>query len=137
MDVDQQEASPDRFSSPEDIDRFLMHLQAGRKDEAEELMAALLGLEARTAKRILADPDGEPLTVALKSMGATRARFEEAFSAANETDENGLRPRRSAAELQSFFESLSFNKAKVLLTYWDWAISRSGPYAALSTDAHI
>jgi hypothetical protein len=137
MDVDPQEAAPDRFSSPEDIDRFLMHLHAGRKDEAEKLMAALLGLEARTAKRILADPDGEPLTVALKAMGATRARFEEAFSASNETDENGLHPRRSGAELQSFFESLSFNKARVLLTYWDWAISRSGPYAALSTDSKI
>jgi Uncharacterised protein conserved in bacteria (DUF2336) len=137
MDADQQEATADRFSSPEDIDRFLMHLHAGRVDEAEQLMSALLGLEARTAKRILADPDGEPLTVALKAMGATRARFEEAFSASSEISENGLRPRRSATELQSIFESLSFNKARVLLTYWDWAISRSGPYAALSTEANI
>jgi hypothetical protein len=36
------------------------------------------------------------------------------------------------AELQGFFESLSFNKARVLLTYWDWGVLGTGPYAAAS-----
>ena len=36
---------------------------------------------------------------------------------------------RSTVELQNIFDSMSFNKARVLLTYWDWAVMKSGPYA--------
>ena len=39
-----------------------------------------------------------------------------------------LRQDRKVEELQSLFDTLSFNKARVLLTYWDWAVSQSGPY---------
>jgi uncharacterized protein (DUF2336 family) len=132
MDSEQQETAPARFPSPEDIDRLLEFLLAGNRSEAERLMSSLLGLHAATAARILSDPDGEPLTVALKAMGATRSRFEAVFSALHAIDQNTLRPSRSAAELQSFFESMSFNKARVLVTYWDWAMARTGPYAALT-----
>ncbi len=132
MDSEQQETAPARFPSPEDIDRLLEFLLAGNRSEAEQLMSSLLGLHAATAARILSDPDGEPLTVALKAMGATRSRFEAVFSALHAIDQNTLRPSRSAAELQSFFESMSFNKARVLVTYWDWAMARTGPYAALT-----
>jgi uncharacterized protein (DUF2336 family) len=131
MDSDPQEATPVRSSSPEDVDRLLEALLAGERTQTEQLLAALLGLQTATAARILSDHQGEPLTVALKAMGVTRARFEEVFSALETAGENPLRPHRSARELQSFFESLSFNMARVLLTYWDWAIMRSGPYATL------
>jgi hypothetical protein len=132
MDCDPQETTPVRFSSLEDMERLLELLLAGKRTETEELLAALLGLQTATAARILSDHQGEPLTVALKAMGATRARFEEVFSALETAGDNHLRPHRGARELQSFFESLSFNMAKVLLTYWDWAVMRSGPYATLS-----
>jgi uncharacterized protein (DUF2336 family) len=132
MDSDPQDTQPVRFSNPQDMERLLTVLLAGKRTETEELLAALLGLQTATAARILSDHQGEPLTVALKAMGATRARFEEVFSALEAAGENHLRPHRSARELQSFFESLSFNMARVLLTYWDWAVMRSGPYATLS-----
>ena len=132
MDSDPQDTPPVRFSSPQDMERLLTVLLAGKRTETEQLLAALLGLQTATAARILSDQQGEPLTVALKAMGATRARFEEVFSALEAAGDNHLRPRRSARELQSFFESLSFNMARVLLTYWDWAVMRSGPYATLS-----
>jgi hypothetical protein len=41
-------------------------------------------------------------------------------------------PADTLPELQGFFESLSFNKARVLLTYWDWAVNRKGPYATVT-----
>jgi len=132
MDSDPQDTPTVRFSSPQDMERLMTVLLAGKRTETEQLLAALLGLQTATAARILSDHQGEPLTVALKAMGATRARFEEVFSALEAAGENPLRPRRSARELQSFFESLSFNMARVLLTYWDWAVMRSGPYATLS-----
>jgi hypothetical protein len=36
---------------------------------------------------------------------------------------------RDVTDLQSMFETLSFNKARILLTYWDWAQGKTGPYA--------
>jgi hypothetical protein len=123
MDSDQDEASSDRLAKREDVGRLAGVLLAGDHIEAEKQLAGLLALDPLTAKRILADQGGEPLTVALKALGATRARFEEVLSALN---------GQNAGALQSFFDSLSFNKARVLLTYWDWAVSRTGPYALLS-----
>jgi hypothetical protein len=40
-----------------------------------------------------------------------------------------IRPGRVIEELQNVFDSLSFNKARILLTYWDWYVRKSGPYA--------
>jgi hypothetical protein len=31
-------------------------------------------------------------------------------------------------ELHALFDSLSFNKARMLLSYWDWASREAGPY---------
>ena len=36
---------------------------------------------------------------------------------------------RDLDDLQSIFETMSFTKARILLTYWDWAQCKSGPYA--------
>jgi uncharacterized protein (DUF2336 family) len=124
MDSDQDEAASDRLAKREDVDRLADVLVAGDHIEAERQLAHLLALDPSTARRILSDHGGEPLTVALKALGATRARFEEVLSAVH---------GQNAGRLQSFFDSLSFNKARVLLTYWDWAVSRTGPYALLSS----
>ena len=40
-----------------------------------------------------------------------------------------IKPDRNPEELQAIFEGLSFNKARILLTYWDWYIRKAGPYA--------
>jgi hypothetical protein len=131
MDSDQPEEATHRFARPEEIERLIDSLGGTNGVAAEALMSSLLGIAPQTARRILADAQGEPLTVALKAAGASRAQFEQLLSQLLSSTNNFVRPRSSAAELQSFFECLSFNKARVLLTYWDWAVSRTGPYAAL------
>jgi uncharacterized protein (DUF2336 family) len=131
MDSDQPEEASHRFARPEEIERLIDSLTDTDGIAAEALMSSLLGIATQTARRILADAQGEPMTVALKAAGATRAQFEQLLLRLLSSTDNFIRPRSSAAELQSFFESLSFNKARVLLTYWDWAVSRTGPYAAL------
>jgi hypothetical protein len=40
-----------------------------------------------------------------------------------------IREDRPTDDLQSIFDTLSFNKARILLTYWDWYAQKSGPYA--------
>ena len=91
----------------------------------------MLGIAAPTAERVISDPHGEPLAVACKALGASRADFERLLSGLKEASAQALHLSGDATDLQSFFETLSFNKARVLLTYWDWAILRSGPYAGL------
>jgi hypothetical protein len=36
---------------------------------------------------------------------------------------------RDIEELKPLFDTLSYNKAKILVTYWDWATQKTGPYA--------
>ena len=66
---------------------------------------------------------GEALTVALKAAGLTRAQFADIVD-----------KRPDAEALKAIFETLSFNKARVLLTYWDWAARRTGPYARIAAN---
>ena len=131
MRIDGETESPvgARFSTPEEIDRLVAAMASGSMPEAERALAEALGLNLETASKIVADAHGEPLCVALKALGVTRARFEEIVAAAKT---GAMRASHGLAELQGFFESLSFNKARVLLTYWDWGVLGTGPYAAAS-----
>jgi hypothetical protein len=84
------------------------------------------------ARRIIADEHGEPLTIALKVLGYPRAKFTDAIAALQQSPSSNLRGDRNPAELQSIFDSMSFNKARVLLTYWDWSAQKSGPYTQIA-----
>jgi uncharacterized protein (DUF2336 family) len=131
MRIDAETESPvgARFSTPEEIDCLIAAMASGNVPEAGRTLAAVLGLASETAAKILADARGEPLCVALKALGVPRARFEEVVAAAKT---GAIHASHALAGLQGFFESLSFNKARVLLTYWDWGVLGTGPYAAVS-----
>jgi len=97
---------------------LLSKLEDASPQEAGEIFSRLTHVSEETGARIADDAGGEALTVALKAAGLTRAQFA------------GIVDRRPEAEaLKAIFETLSFNKARVLLTYWDWAARRTGPYA--------
>lgn len=97
---------------------LLSRLEEAAPNEAGEIYAQLTHVSGETGGRIADDAGGEALTVALKAAGLTRAQF------------SGIVAKRDDAEdLKAIFETLSFNKARVLLTYWDWAARRTGPYA--------
>jgi uncharacterized protein (DUF2336 family) len=97
---------------------LLSKLEDASPQEAGEIFSRLTHVSEETGARIADDAGGEALTVALKAAGLTRAQFA------------GIIDRRPEAEaLKAIFETLSFNKARVLLTYWDWAARRTGPYA--------
>ena len=72
------------------------------------------------AERIIKDTDGEPLTVALKVLGCSRADFTRIMERVQVSEKSKLREDRNLSELQNLFDTLSFNKARVLFTYWDW-----------------
>lgn len=101
---------------------LLSRLEDAAPEAAGAIYAELVQVSRETGARIAEDQGGEALTVALKAAGLTRAQFA------------GLVDKRADAEaLKAIFDTLSFNKARVLLTYWDWAARRTGPYARIAT----
>jgi hypothetical protein len=123
------EASEAKFPDAHEVDRFIDLAAIGDIDGAVWHLSEIGGICEETGRRILADAEGEPLAVLLKSLGLSRTRFGEAVERLSQPPAALLRPGRNLADLQSIFDQLSFNKARVLLTYWDWAAQQTGPYA--------
>ena len=111
------------------VDELVEQIVEGRIDAAVETIAKLAEIHPENARRIVSDPDGEPLTVALKMLGISRINFAKAIKLFGTTPAAPLSSERDLQELQAMFDGLSFNKARTLMKYWDWAIEKTGPYA--------
>jgi uncharacterized protein (DUF2336 family) len=130
-------AAPQRADGPVageahevDIETALEAAAAQRKELAALHFAELAGVAEATALRILRDPFGEPVAVLFKALGLSRGRFLEAMERMRA---GGGQPEwRDSGELQAVFDALSFNKARMLLGYWDWFSWKTGPYAPRS-----
>jgi uncharacterized protein (DUF2336 family) len=111
---------------PELVKVQLAKAASGDFASAAETLAEMSSLAPETITRILEDRGGEPLMALLKTLGFPRSQVEGLVAALK----GGIiDPAKSPEELQSMFDSLSFNKARILLTYWDWSSLGSGPYA--------
>ncbi|HUQ37048.1 MAG TPA: DUF2336 domain-containing protein [Aestuariivirga sp.] len=124
-----EQGAETKFPDREQIESVVEFLNAGKLPEAANLLAEIAAIQPDNAVRIIADANGEPLTIALKAIGTNRVRFGELIDILKASDFGIIASTRSAVELQNIFDSMSFNKARVLLTYWDWAVMKSGPYA--------
>jgi hypothetical protein len=124
-----EQGAETRFPDREQIESFIEFLNAGKLPEAANILAEIAAIQPENAVRIIGDANGEPLTIALKAIGTNRVRFGEIIDILKASDFGIIASARSTAELQNIFDSMSFNKARVLLTYWDWAVLKSGPYA--------
>jgi hypothetical protein len=103
----------------------------GKLEIAADELAQVLQIAPPTALRILSDGEGEPLMVLLKVAGYPRQALAGLMKRFRDADLPLLSSGRELDELQSIFDTLSFNKARILLTYWDWAERKTGPYAPL------
>jgi uncharacterized protein (DUF2336 family) len=120
------------FSNPEKLMEALQLADDGQLDEAAAILGAAAQINPATAARILADRQGEPLAALFKAVGITRAAANEILHGLKNSISGLIDPERDPDELQGLFDSLSFNKARILLTYWDWATLKTGPYAPLN-----
>jgi uncharacterized protein (DUF2336 family) len=117
------------FPSPERVKAAINLAAQGQMDDAAAELAVCANLNPATALRIISDEQGDPIAALLKAMGVPRAAAKDILDQAVITI---LDHSRDPEELQSMFDSLSFNKARILITYWDWATLQSGPYAPLN-----
>ncbi len=121
-----------RFAPIEEILAALDLAGDGDIDGAAAALGKFADINAATAARILGDTQGEPLAALLKAAGVSRGQVTEIFERLQKSASGLIDPSRVIDELQSTFDSLSFNKARILLTYWDWATLKTGPYAQLN-----
>lgn len=101
----------------------------GHIDIAAEELSAIMQLTPATVARILGDIQGEAIVVMLKAAVYPRNSLAGLLKRLQEAELPLISRERDISDLQSMFETLSFNKARILLTYWDWAQSKTGPYA--------
>jgi uncharacterized protein (DUF2336 family) len=101
----------------------------GHIEIAAEELSSLMHVSSATMARILADVQGEAIVVMLKAAGYPRSAVSGLLAKMQDADLPLVSRERDISELQGMFETLSFNKARTLLTYWDWAQSKTGPYA--------
>ncbi len=127
--VDINDQAEAKFPERDVVEEIVCLIEEGTANDAAEKLAAAAGINQANALRIISDPDGEPLSVAMKAMGLSRNQFLDAMQRWQNSANCLLKSDRPTVELQNLFDSLSFNKARVLLTYWDWAALESGPYA--------
>ncbi len=118
-----------KFPARDLIENVINLAVKGRIEDAAGQLAGIGGICQENAMRILSDRDGEPIAVVLKAMGYARGNFSAIVDRLKLSDCGILRIDRNTTELQTLFDTLSFNKARILLTYWDWAAQKSGPYA--------
>jgi uncharacterized protein (DUF2336 family) len=104
----------------------------GHVEIAVEDVARILRLSPATVTRILNDLSGEAVVIMLKAAGYPRSAMTGLLTRMQAADMPLIARDRDVNELQIMFETLSFNKAQVLLTYWDWAQGKLGPYMPLN-----
>lgn len=101
----------------------------GQIEIAAEELSGTMQLSAATIQRILSDLQGDALVILLKAAGYPRSAVAGLLKRMQDAELPLVARDRDINDLQTLFETLSFNKARILLTYWDWAQSKTGPYA--------
>jgi uncharacterized protein (DUF2336 family) len=130
--TNEQDANPNQETSHQHVlVEALERAARGKLEQAAEELAGILSIAPATALRTLNDPEGEPLIVLLKVAGFPRQSLLGVLRRFRDADLPILSSDRELDDLQAIFDTLSFNKARILLTYWDWAQRKTGPYAPL------
>jgi hypothetical protein len=122
---------PDGAAPLSDVEGALEALLAGQRPVSAARFASLAGITQDTVERIFADSDGEAMVVLLKALGLGRSRIDDALDRIR-AGTGLISEGRMQEELKAMFDALSFTKARVLLTYWDWFTRRVGPYSELA-----
>jgi uncharacterized protein (DUF2336 family) len=126
MDANGEEPSPD---ADDEAIKSALNLPS---EERAAFFAAATKINIATVEKIMADDQGEPLMALIKVAGLPRSQLQEIISSFSQGDDALIDPERNLDEVQAVFDQLSFNKARILLTYWDWATLRMGPYGAFN-----
>ena len=113
--------------SAEDIEELISQIESG-DPKAADTLARYCRIAPETAKRVVNDAGGEPITVVFKCLAQSRLVMAQALQRWVESDKCPINGENRMVELHAQFDGMSFNKARMLLAYWDWASRESGPF---------
>ena len=116
---------------PADIEQLISQVETGNPEAAQTLVRCCR-IAPETAALIVADEGGEPLAVVFKAMAQSRLVTAEALKRWVLSPSCGINDASRIIELHALFDSLSYNKARMLLSYWDWASREAGPYTGFT-----
>jgi hypothetical protein len=120
------------FPPAEDVAAAIGCLISGDNQVGCEKLSTLTKVNPATVARIFSDEQGESVAILLKALGCQRQDFTGHMEALRASENAALSPATNIDDLQALFDQMSFNKARILLTYWDWAVLKTGPYAPLN-----
>jgi hypothetical protein len=118
-------------AKPADIEQLILQIETGNP-EAAQTLARCCRIAPETAEMIIADEGGEPLAVVFKAMAQSRLVTAEALKRWVLSPSCAINDANRIIELHALFDSLSYNKARMLLSYWDWASREAGPYTGFT-----
>lgn len=116
----------DKISAPE-FERLVALLETGDEGAVAHL-AKVCRVAPETAALIVSDAGGEPLAVVCKALAQSRLTTAETLKRLVASPNHPLSDPNRIIELHALFDSLSHNKSRMLLSYWDWAARDAGPY---------
>ncbi len=114
-------------ASEEDIETLICQIEKG-DSRAAATLSRCCRIAPQTAEKIVNDVGGEPLTVAFKCLAQSRLVMAQALQRWLELAKCPINGENRVAELHAQFDGMSFNKARMLLAYWDWAERSAGPF---------
>lgn len=115
---------------PADVEMMIAQIESG-SPEAVDTLARCCRISPETAALIVNDKGGEPIAVVFKSLAQSRLTMAEALKRWAVAGRFGIASNERIIELHAMFDGLSYNKARMLLAYWDWASRDAGPYTSL------
>lgn len=113
--------------SSEDIEKLISQVENG-DPKAADTLSRYCRIAPETAKRIVNDAGGEPITVVFKCLAQSRLVMAQALQRWVESAKCPIAGENRMVELHAQFDGMSFNKARMLLAYWDWAGRETGPF---------
>lgn len=115
-------------ASAEDIETLISQIEKG-DSKAAATLSRCCRIAPETAAKIVNDTGGEPITVAFKCLAQSRLVMAQALKRWLESGKCPINGENRLVELHAQFDGMSFNKARMLLAYWDWAAREAGPFS--------
>ncbi|MBI3707158.1 MAG: DUF2336 domain-containing protein [Proteobacteria bacterium] len=100
-------------------ERFLVQtLRGGKITAFVAALGRLCRVEPLVARRIVFDPGGQSLAIACRAINVERANFATILLLARQGSANGVTPPSFVNEMMKFYDSITPQRARVVLGYW-------------------
>ena len=108
------------------LELIVENIEDGKIALGAKKLGKLLSIPEKLARKLIGDESGEPVAVAFKAVGATRAQFRECAFRWAQSAKAPLSAERDSDGLAGVFERLSRDQARMAITYWQWQLEDSG-----------